>query len=62
MAVETKYKVFLESSFLDQDLQPIFNSDLAGSWSSIEDLEAIIAASGSVGTNYEIITYKNIVE
>lgn len=62
MAVVTKYKVFLESSFLDQDLQPIFNSDLAGVWNSIEDLEATLLVSGSVGINYEIIMYKFITE
>ncbi len=62
MAVATKYKVFLDSSFLDQNLQPIFNSDLAGVWESETDLEAAILASGSANTNYEIITYKYIVE
>lgn len=62
MAVATKYKVFLDSSFLDQNLQPIFNSDLAGVWNSEADLEAAILASGSADINYEIITYKYIVE
>lgn len=62
MAVVTKYKVFLDSSFLDENLQPIFNSDLAAVWDSEEALEATILASGSANINYEIITYKNLVE
>lgn len=62
MAIQTKYKVFLESSFLDQNLQPIFNSDEAGVWNTVEELDATLTASGSAGIEYEIISYKHIVE
>jgi len=62
MAIQTKYKVFLGSSFLDQNLQPVFDSDLAGVWTSVEELDASIAASGSANIEYEIISYRSIVE
>ena len=62
MAIQTKYKVFLGSSFLDQNLAPVYDSDLAGVWTSLDLVDEIITASGSIDVEYEIISYKQVVE
>jgi hypothetical protein len=64
MTVQTKYYLIANGLTLTSDLTPNHAGDISqiGYYSSLESLDAKLAASGSAGTLYTVELFKEVVE